>query len=468
MTDLLDQSLISLRNTTKTSEEDWVGDPAAAYRFQSDPLFLSANSFMTRVHHLQRVRCFLAEPGTPAEQRQVSDFMDALAEAGSGKGRDELAGILSAIEADDTGDPEIDRLRIDLSDMDETARDNAVMAAGMLRASLPDIPDANLKQDWNYLCRQMRADIMVEPEVALQDMRNVLALVSKSDNARMFMISNSDDRNVSMESIGSFVERLDGSSKSVKQTYDNSLRVVERAGDRQEASGRPVYAGLVHEATTNGVLIHNAEFASEYDAGTDAVLDCLAGKMYSGGGAHSMFMKTWGAGLAYSNGVSANQTSGRVGYYAERCPDVAQTMAFVVNELKGAAEDPSLAGYSVAQVFRRSRAMSRYEARGQAMATDLADGYTPERVAAYRSKVLEVSKQDDLYPELARRMQKIYGKVLVGLGGPLSSSTDGYFFLIGPEEQFASFEEYIEDTEGKRTIHRLYPRDFWIVGPEAE
>jgi Zn-dependent M16 (insulinase) family peptidase len=468
MSDLLDQSLITLRNTTKRSEEDWVGDPAAAYRFQSDPLFLSANCFMTRVHHLQRTRCFLAQPGTPAEQQRVSAFIDALIEVGSGKDRDELAGILSAIETDDTGDPETDRLRIDLSDMGETARDNAVMVAGMLRASLPDIPGESLEHDWNYLCRQLRSDIMVEPEVALEDMRDVFALISKADNARMFMISNSHDRKASMQAIQSFVGRLDGYSESVPQDYDSSLRIVDRAGDRQKTNGRPVYAGLVYEASRNGVLIHSAEFASEYDGRPESVLDCLAGKIYSGGGAHSMFMKTWGAGLAYSNGVYSNQTSGRVGYYAERCPDVAQTIAFVVDELKGAAEDSSLASYSVAQVFRRSRAMSRYEARGQAIARDLADGYTPERVAAYRTKVLEVSRQDGFYAEIAKRMPKVYGKVLIGLGDPLSSSTDGYFFLIGPEEQFASLEEYIETTEGKQKIQRLYPRDFWIPGPEAQ
>ena len=468
MTDLLDQSLISLRNTTKRSEEDWVGDPATAYRMQSNPLFLSTSSFMTRVHHLQRVRCFLADPGSTEEQQELSAFLGAMADLASGRDRDELAGILSAIETEDTANPEIDRLTIDVSEMGETARQNATMAAAMLRASLPDIPDATLEKDWNYLCRQMGADIMVEPAVALDDMKNVLELISKSDNARMFMVSNSDDRKVSIDEIEGFAGRLDGRYSSMRQTYDPALRVVERAGDRDDLSGRPVYAGLVHEATRNGVLIHNAEFASEYELDTGAVLDCLAGKMYGGGGAHSMFMKTWGAGLAYSNGVSANQTSGRAGYYAERCPDVAQTMGFVVNELKTAPEDPSLAGYSVAQVFRRSRAMGRYESRGQAMATDLADGYTPERVSAYRSKVLDVSKDESLYPELAARMEKVYGKVMIGYGEPLAASDDGYFFLIGPEEQFASLERYIADTEGAQTVHRLYPRDFWMVGPEAE
>jgi len=270
-----------------------------------------------------------------------------------------------------------------------------------------------------------------------------------------------------MDDLRHFAGLLDSRYSSMRQDYSASLRVLARARDREAIDGRPPYVGLMNEATRNGVLIHSARFADEYDTDTEAVLDCLAGKMYGGGGAHSMFMKTWGAGLAYSNGISCNQTSGRVGYYAERCPDVAKTMDFVVNELGSATEDPALAGYSVAQVFRRSRAMARYEARGQAMATDLADGYTPERVAAYRGKVLELAEREDLYPELVKRMDKIYGKVLIGLGEPLAESSDGYFFLIGPEEQFASLEKYVEETEGAQTVHRLYPRDFWMVGPEA-
>ena len=36
-------------------------------------------------------------------------------------------------------------------------------------------------------------------------------------------------------------------------------------------------------------------------------------------------------------------------------------------------------------------------------------------------------------------------------------------FLIGPEAQFLSLEKHIETTEGKQTVHRLYPRDFWLV-----
>jgi hypothetical protein len=292
----------------------------------------------------------------------------------------------------------------------------------------------------------------------------VLGLIRRADNGRLFMISNSQDRASALEEIRDFVGKLDDEGISVRQKYDPSERISQRMKSRLPGAQKAVYVGLMHEGTRNGVIIHSARYASEYDTTTGPVLDCLAGKLFSGSGAHGLFMRTWSAGLAYSNGISVNAGTGRVNYYAERCPDVAETMGFVVSELKNARHDPGLVDYTIAQVFGRSRAAQRYEARGRAMAADLADGYTPERVAAFRSKVLKLRGMDDLYGELAQRMNKVYGQVLIGYGEPLSASIDGHFFLIGPEIQFESFENYIANAEGNQAIARLYPRDYWLVG----
>lgn len=97
------------------------------------------------------------------------------------------------------------------------------------------------------------------------------------------------------------------------------------------------------------------------------------------------------------------------------------------------------------------------------MAADIADGYTPLRVKTYRLKVLKLQGMDNLYEELVKRMESVYGSVLIGYGKPLSESYEGYFFLIGPEIQFKSFENYITSTEGSQTVYRLYPRDYWVI-----
>ena len=176
-----------------------------------------------------------------------------------------------------------------------------------------------------------------------------------------------------------------------------------------------------------------------------------------------MFMKTWGAGLAYSNGVSSSLGLGRLSYYAERTPDLPQTMRFVVGEVQRADYDPALAEYAVAQAFGGTRAASAYESRGEAMAANLADGLTPDIVRRFHSQILELRRAPDLTAELFRRMPGVYAAVLPGLGVKPSDVPGGSYFVIGPEKQFTAWEEYLKSIEGPAArLHRLYPRDFWL------
>ncbi len=114
-------------------------------------------------------------------------------------------------------------------------------------------------------------------------------------------------------------------------------------------------------------------------------------------------MKTWGAGLAYSNGLRGSAATGRMGYYAERTPELPQTLRFVIEELK-APRDPGLVEYAVAQALGESRSASGYEARGEAMAADLADRITPEKVRRFRRAILALRPLPDLSDELYDRM----------------------------------------------------------------
>ena len=175
-------------------------------------------------------------------------------------------------------------------------------------------------------------------------------------------------------------------------------------------------------------------------------------------------MKTWGAGLAYSNGLSGSPASGRMSYYAERSPEIPQTIAFVIKELKAAERDPSLVEYAIAQAFGSSRAASSYETRGESMAANLADGITPEVVRKFRSSILTLRGAPALSDTLYDRMGTVYATVLPGYGAKASTVPDGVFFIIGPEKQFVAYEEYLRASEGPNTrIFRLYPRDFWQV-----
>ena len=76
------------------------------------------------------------------------------------------------------------------------------------------------------------------------------------------------------------------------------------------------------------LFVNLAPTVAYTDTNADQVLDYLASNLYTGHGAHSMFMKTWAAGLAYSNGLRPRISEGTLHYYAERCPLLPQTLRF--------------------------------------------------------------------------------------------------------------------------------------------
>jgi hypothetical protein len=138
-------------------------------------------------------------------------------------------------------------------------------------------------------------------------------------------------------------------------------------------------------------------------------------------------------------------------------------MQFVVNELKNAPYEPSLAKYAVAQAFSVNRAGGRYEIRGEAMAADLADGLTPDVVSRFRNGVLGLRSDEKLYDKLHAIMNDTYGEVLPGLGPDAKDVPGANYFIIGPESQFQSYEKYINGVEGEIKIQRIFPRDFWLI-----
>jgi Zn-dependent M16 (insulinase) family peptidase len=463
LTDLIDQRLVSLRETTKRAEETWVRMPASAYRYQTDPLFLSTSTFFTKAHHLHRLRFRFADPGDEKQQRERKAILKALSEWSTNRSREELLDMLQSVNPIGAQDAAVTAdSTAPVPGLPATSDGFMSVIIEALRGSLLDIPDANLAEDWAYLCRQIDADLMVPPDKAMAELKLLLGALLRANNARLFLISNEESRSAALPAIETLAASLDPGRSSERAHYAKTPLILTRARSRDPDMIQPLFVGLLHDETTNGTIMLSSEYAAEYDTSDQSIFDFLAGKLFSGGGAHSLFMRTWAAGLAYSNGISVNERSGRVSYYAERCPDVAETIRFVVKQLQSAKPDPELAGYAIAQAFNWSRAASKYESRGIAMAADIADGYIPDRIASFRTAVLRHATNENLYGEISARMPQVYGRALPGYGPKLRESDNPVFFLIGPDSQFRSVETLINSTEASHAILRLYPRDFWI------
>ncbi|MFL6283423.1 MAG: hypothetical protein ACJ74Q_09820 [Pyrinomonadaceae bacterium] len=467
--DLVDQVLSGMRNRTQSSEENWVNDPANAYWRQDSPLLLTTSSFMTQAHNVHRLRWMLKDAGDAAQSKAISDFLSKL--AGAKGSRDELKSLLSSMQGkqDAQVSAGLKSYADDFARLPEGPKQLATEAAKDLDQLLSDIPDESLAADWEYLTKEMRDDLLVPPAQALSELDSVRKSLLKTGGARMFLISSASTRATLESGMRDILASLEA-GQVVPAKYANVRLVESRVRERLKSNERPVFVGLVNPNTQGGVFLNSAPMATYSDADNrDALLDYLASRLYGGAGAHAIFIKTWGAGLAYSNGLGGSPSNGRLSYYAERTPELPQTLRFVIDELKKAKPDPGLTEYAIAIAFAQFRSASSYESRGESMASDIADGTPPDAVRKFRQGLLNLRNMPDLSDELFKRMNTVYARILPGMGTKAGTVEGGVFYVIGPEKQLTAYEQYLKTVEGPDArLYRIYPRDYWMTSKEAE
>jgi Zn-dependent M16 (insulinase) family peptidase len=469
--DVVDQTLSGMRNRMQSAEENWVNDPANAYWRQDSPLLLSTSSFLTQAHNVHRLRWLLKDAGEGAQREAISGFLSNLADAGAKANRDDLKSLLAAMQGKKEAQVAsgLKTYADDYARLPEGARQIATEAAKDLDQLLSDIPDATLAADWNYLAREMRRDLLVPPAQALAELDAVRKSLLKTGGARLFMIGSAASQQKLAPGVAALLAGLE-SGGVVPAKYAGVRLVESRLRERVGEGESPVFVGLLNPNSQGGVFLNSAPAATYADADNrEMLLDYLASRLYGGGGAHAIFIKTWGAGLAYSNGLGGSPGTGRISYYAERTPELPQTLRFVIDELKKAKPDPGLVEYAIAVAFSQFRSASPYEVRGEAQAADIADGTPPESVRKFRQALLDLRRTANLSDELFKRMNVVYARILPGLGAKASEVRGGVYYVIGPEKQLTAYEQYLKTVEGQGArLYRIYPRDYWMTLKDAE
>src|SRR5688572_29156289 len=285
--DVVDQNHSSLRRTMQGAEENWVNGVATAYWRQSDPLFLSTTSFLTQTHNVHRIRWML-KPASPEERASAAKVLNGLADLRLS--RAELKSRLAELQTSE------DKLIADAAkDMDLT---------------LADIPDSSLSLDWPHLCREMASDLSAGPERVLAALESIRKQILRTGNARMFQIGSRASQQALAPAIQSLIQNLE-SAPAIKAKYDVTPIVRKRLREREPGADTPVFVGLLNPNSQGGVFLHSAAGTSYEDINNEKLLDFLAAYLYGGGGGHSLFMKTVGAGMAYSNGIGMRRATGR-------------------------------------------------------------------------------------------------------------------------------------------------------------
>jgi len=455
--DLLDQSLTGLRQRMLGAEEGWVEDPRDAWWLQSAQ-YAHTSSFLTRAHDLHRLRWMLSDPGDAKASDEAGKFLLALADAKTLK-RAELMQLAGALAKGGKGNGKLARWTDAAAKLSDKAKPLAVQAGKDLGGLVPDLPDGSLANDWNYLCHQMAKDLAVGAPAALAKLEAVRKQIVQAARARLVEVGSKANQDKLQGDVDALLKALPAADAAPSVVTGDTQLFKARLAERDPKATAPAFVGLVVPSTSSGVFLNLAPNVYYTDTKDEQVIDYLASNLYTGHGAHSIFMKTWAAGLAYSNGLRPRISDGTLHYYAERCPLLPQTLRFVIDQLKKAKSDPNIARYAIAKAFD-SRVAIGFEARASAMAANLVDQVTPEVVRAFRERVLDQAKRKDLDTALFGRMEAVYGKVLPGYG---QLDPKAVYFVIGPDKQIAAYQDYLKSAVGKdTTLYRIYPRDFWI------
>lgn len=438
--DLLQQHLSIERTLTQRPEEEWIETLAQAFRFQDNHLYLSLMAPPTRAHHLHRLAWQFAGPVPTETLQDLQVFATRLLASLRTVSVAEMAPMLADIQ--ETG------LRGQLVDY--------------WRGQLQAWPPALVWEGLQRLSAEALADLQVGPAQAIQEMRELQALILNRSRLRLWLMG---DRRL-LQQARPHVESLlrsfplrDVEAPRVDRTPVVWPRLHSRYPEL--AIGHPAYVGYVYEGSLTGNVVVTAKGPTYRDLDEAAVITVLAGKSLAGTGPHTWYKKTWEAGLAYGNGLDVRPREGTILYYADRCPSVRATLAFIRTMAEEASQpsQPSAVDYALAQTFAFSRTALSPSARAEAMAIDLREGLTPERMQRFSQRLRRLRTDPQLLQHLHEAVPRVVATVTLGPEHrALQSAAQAIFFVIAPESQLAELES---DIPGK-LLPRVWPSDFWL------
>jgi Zn-dependent M16 (insulinase) family peptidase len=459
--DVVARTTAELGDVMSGAEEHWVESVEETYWRQGWPLSAHTGSFLARAHDAHRISWRL-------EQRDAAfaGFLDALALIAKGKPRASLAKLAVALASEDKSPPPVDASLTGIVTMARglhaADRAKVVKAGRDLGRLLGDIPDEYLAADWAEACREMKAESTDGPAAALAAVKEVLALVRHAQNARAWIVGSKATEDALRPDLEKLFSALD-KTEIPRVTYSDGLHVLDRARARGAKVSDPSWVALVNANTANAALTASAKLPP-YDDASDVAMDLyLATNEPSGSGAHSMYKRIWGAGLAYSGYVWSSPRYGRYKLYTDRCADLTSLLRFVDGQVHAMPDGPAMVEYAAARAFG-SRAADTYETRGRAQAVDHAEGFPPERVRAFRERVLAARGRPQVSAAMHARIAPAY-EALLPSGSP-PAGADALHVLVAPEAQIAAAERALRAARGGGEaigIGRLYPRDFWYV-----
>lgn len=418
-------------NATR-NDQLWTENPAYAFRYADQPLYLALNSYFTRAHWDERLAWMLHEPVGASEIADLLQFSDNFTRSLSGLTRDEVTKRLNALGPDGL---------------------KGELIHYWLR-NVGSFAESGLSQGFRRIAIEVADDLSAGPEKAIADLKRLQTLLMDRKRLRI---------NVTIDPLlkPSILGELTQFVSFIPAAVLGSIGTQSPLPMFRDIKVFPTFVGLLKPGASTGSVLFSADFPTYRSIKHDDLMRVLASKIHAGVGPDSFFMKAWETGLAYNNGIESDVDSGLITYYADRSPDLAGLLSVLDQQSKRppAMKGPELVDYVFSQTFALPRSLQGFTDRGTLLAADLRDGSRPEIINRFSKAILELRTSADLPQELISLQVPAISSILLGEDNKEQQMhTKSLFFFVGSEDTLSTVEKRLHLSQ----LVRIAPSDFWM------
>ena len=418
----------------------WVFDSGIAFRYRMNPLTFSLNSAFTRAHWDDRLGWMLHDPISSPQIASLDATAQQALSLIAGKTRNEILPVLDGLGS--------------------TPLEKELFA--YWRKNLRAFPESDLIRGLRRLTSEVEQDLRQGPGQTIIELKELQQIVIGQSGLNLDLTADKKSFRQIKQDLASFVKSLP-TAPLHSHTSDNTAQTVTIQPQRHNSKfgeEYPWFMALPWEDSTTGAVVFTAKFLGYDQLDHDSLINRLASQVFAGVGPKSFYLKTWEAGLAYSNGLGVDQASRLITYYADRSPDLGSLIELVNSLASNNPEvDQSTVDYLLSQTFSIPRSMWTFSQRGRALAEDIRDGDPPDKIRRFSEAILQVSKDRNLLTEIANvKLQSICGILLKDECQSRQKADDSIFFFVGSAKILSDLEKRLSIPD----LPRIWPNDFWL------
>ena len=442
--DIVTRRLSADDSYMKQPESDWVRNPAFAFRYQDQPLAFAMNSQLTRSHWDSRLSWLLHKPVGAEEIADLGRFANGILSRSSAVSTEDLSRVLTR------------------SDLGALQRE----LVEYWERNVSFFPKSEVNEGLRRLTLEVQEDLRQGPAKTVEELKDLQRLVLDRKTLHVDLMLSQSALDTIRPELLRFLKAIPARPLQKREATDSSSPpspILARLAKRYRSAdfSFPWYVGFESPEGGSGNAVFYADFPGYDQLDHKTLVNMLSSQLFAGDGPQSFYQKAREHGLAYGIFLASDPGSRLIWYYADRSPDIPSLVGFANSaaEKTSALQDQHAVDYVLRQSFPFPRTALTFSERAKAIAQDIRDGNTPERIRRFSEAVLRLRQDPNLFSELTQAgFVSICGVLLNEKCSEEQRDSRSLFFFAGPTTALDDIERRIA---GPRIL-RIWPSDYWV------